>query len=576
VIEKRLENYLEQIYDTIQEQLSFEDSINGLRESDFENAYYIIENALFEYKDKIDFINFLNIPEENEEVKFEESIIDISPYVEILINNYELREKIKNINPSVVEYFNDKNLYYLNYIVKRNIDLNQYKEEIYNIDSDKNAFKFLHNIILKNKIENISELFNKDSLNKNNVFNHYKNLMYEEYHSKLNKVINKEDIHYNHHRFIREIEYIDRPYVESVLTFKKYKHLYNNHKNLNKKDPDYFNILEQNDLEKIDDFFQKVIEKNQIKNYAKRFLGSYLKLMDEESYNIFKLLKEKDISSKEIRKQLSKIALYEDSSILNYSLNKILENKKDTVNSIVEIIKENNLNAEIIMNNELLVIQIKNFEASKNLGLSRWCISTSQSYYDKYLNSQNLRHHIFVYDFNKEETNPEHKFAFTIDSNGEISAAFDNRDYSIIERLKNGKVMDLEKLSNIKMAYIENNEVDNILKNKKEIDLFLLSTFYNPVDIIKSKIDLPKIEFNNVNNKLIDDIIDKSIKNKTVLSDLEQINQIFKFSKKLNINPLKNKNFEEKFERLNEFEKILIKKQYEEIIKENKKIIKNN
>lgn len=567
-IEKRIDNYLEQLEDSIQDQLSFEDPIHGMREDDFYNHFYTIESYIKNYNNEIDFITILNIPEENEEVEFEEAIMDIASSVESIVERHNTIKKLKKVNSNIENLIND-NIYYslIGYLKIQNIDLLDYKEEISNISDIKNSYDVFKNIIFNNINNKIKSLFNESNLNKNSIYKKYNELLKKEYEDKYNKLEDKEEYRfYNNANFFRDLESLSKPFIESILTLKKYKHLYNNYKNLNKNNPDYFNIENVNDIEEIDDFMQAVIERNQIKLYAKRFLGSYLKLMNEESYDIFKIMKEKDIPAEKIREGLSNIALYESSEILNYSLKNIIK-EQSPKNKIVEDIKNTKENIEILKVKDLLVIKINDFHASSAFGSSKWCISTSESYYNRYLKSENA-HHIFVYNLAKEESDPLSKIAFTI-NNGEITDCFNNKDINIKNHLLEGKIINSTLIENILSTY----GLVNDLNKKEKISLIEIKDFYNPIDFLYKK-NIEKL-FDKISDKqLVYDIIELSIKNDSILSNQEKINEIIKFSKYFEVNPLGNKMFKKEFEKLESIEKILLTKKHEEILSESKNISK--
>jgi hypothetical protein len=278
--------------------------------------------------------------------------------------------------------------------------------------------------------------------------------------------------------------------IETFNQYKKYEALFKNHKKLPEDNVLHFDILKNNDIEEIDDFFQLAIERNQIKLYAKRFLGSYLKLMNEDSYDLFRIIKEKDINKNLIRTELQKIALYKDSSTLNNVLNKLINLNNLSVTKIMCDINDKKLDVDFIENKkELLVLTPNDYKSSSALGSSQWCISNSNYYFNNYLNKgNNKRNHVFIYDFNKKESDLLSKIAFTIDSDGQITDAFNKNNKCIKNIIE--QIVPVETLDKIKdrLSYLNKNESNyNIYKKMKDEKIITK-------EMISEKIDNP-IEF---------------------------------------------------------------------------------
>jgi tetratricopeptide (TPR) repeat protein len=75
----------------------------------------------------------------------------------------------------------------------------------------------------------------------------------------------------------------------------------------------------------------------------------------------------------------------------------------------------------IISKPETLMIRINDYNASCKLGSKHWCISTSSSYWNSYVNEFTSQY--FVYDFTKDISDKEHLLGATISPSGEITSA---------------------------------------------------------------------------------------------------------------------------------------------------------
>lgn len=254
--------------------------------------------------------------------------------------------------------------------------------------------------------------------------------------------------------------------AETFKTYKRYEELFKNYKKLPKDDELYFDILDHDRIEDINDLATKIIEKNKTKLYAKRFLGSYMKLMDEESHKAFEVIREKDMSPSLIREELSKIALFKTTENLNVALKKIINLNSLSVTKITSNINDNILNVDFIEKNENSLILIPNDkEASNALGSNKWCISNSDYYFNNYLKKGgNQRYHVFIYDFEREERDPLSKIGITIDENKRITDAFNNINTSIKSNIN-------EILGKDKIKKIEE-KIDYLIKNKHNYKIF--------------------------------------------------------------------------------------------------------
>ena len=83
----------------------------------------------------------------------------------------------------------------------------------------------------------------------------------------------------------------------------------------------------------------------------------------------------------------------------------------------------------IIANPELLMLKVNDFPTSHNIGSPHWCISTSQSYWNSYVNEFTQQY--FIYDFTKDISDIKHMIGATISPNGKISHAHFADDSSV-------------------------------------------------------------------------------------------------------------------------------------------------
>ena len=84
------------------------------------------------------------------------------------------------------------------------------------------------------------------------------------------------------------------------------------------------------------------------------------------------------------------------------------------------------------------MIRVNDYKASCKIGSKHWCISTSQSMWDSYVND--FTNQYFVYDFTKDISDIRHMIGTTVSPGGKITSghwADDStiRDLSVLDDL---------------------------------------------------------------------------------------------------------------------------------------------
>lgn len=433
---------------------------------------------LLKMKKEIEVENFHNEYQEqyrqysNEEKKFSEN------------ENIYIREMIENkIDKEYNDKVNDKDYkagseFGYDYTRVLREKFFEYKKNQKLLEQNKN-FKLENNKTEEELIKNVIICtFKQKNINNLNEQINFTNKKVNPYYKHLLKIIEKESDEYlkdklaysfnnpNHLLNSYELLNISNKVIDTFKTYKKYEELFKNYKKLPKDNELHFDILAHDRIEDIDDLANEIIEKNKTKFYAKRFLGSYMKLMNEESHKLFEVLREKDMSPSLIRKELSKIALFETSEDLNVALKKTIELDSLSVTKITCNILDNNLDVELIEEDKNSLMLIPNdMKSSRALGSNAWCISNKEYYFNNYLNKGgNQRYHVFIYDFEREESDPLSKIAITINENKQITDAFNNVNTNIKHKIN-------EVLGEDKLRKIEE-KVDYLLQNKHNYTVF--------------------------------------------------------------------------------------------------------
>lgn len=185
--------------------------------------------------------------------------------------------------------------------------------------------------------------------------------------------------------------------------------------------------------EDLDDKMSRKIKDHKVNQYAHSISSNkYMHLYNEESYkiieDIFDLKLKTDVFQDYIGK---KIAAYKNPEQFNEGLNTFLKsfNGFDMQSMLL---KAENAGVQIISeSDDILIIEIENYEQSKLLGSSSWCIVRDESYFNSYTEDGNKQY--FIYDFSYESSDNNSMIGFTLDAEGEHYAAHYKDDDEVNE-----------------------------------------------------------------------------------------------------------------------------------------------
>lgn len=303
-----------------------------------------------------------------------------------------------------------------------------------------------------------------------------------------------------------EYSYINEIYNKFVLNISLLKDL---------------DIFKLDNFEDVDDIINNAIIKHKNKKFCLSFISKkYKKLIDEKTYELFGILLENKINRETIQECFIKtIAAFNNKDEFNYSLEQFVfsVNNIKSKNFIINYCHDNNIDILYNENNEI-VIKINNFENSKILGSSSWCISRHGHSFYNYLknkndflsnilnsifNLENTSYFLFHYNFNKKPYDKDFILGYTI-INNEFYIAYDNHN-KLTHKYSNPNIAKLLKKDN-------NFSVDDILLKSKDIEdsliinYFLISKYIpNELDYYVQNHDVNILDlFNFANKKHLD------------------------------------------------------------------------
>ena len=184
-------------------------------------------------------------------------------------------------------------------------------------------------------------------------------------------------------------------------------------------------------IEGLTDKIEKSIKNYKVKNLATSIMSNkYKHLYSEACIPFFETMFDSNFSQSQVQDFIGKkIASCKNSEdFLKYIesiVNKIFTFSKEKLEA--DLLKSSS--AEIIIDSDdIVVLKINEFNDSKLLGTSNWCISRENYYFDDYAKNNNQ---YFVYDFSKDTTDPLSLIGLTLFKDGRIKASHDKQDYSI-------------------------------------------------------------------------------------------------------------------------------------------------
>ena len=191
-----------------------------------------------------------------------------------------------------------------------------------------------------------------------------------------------------------------------------------------------FNLNEYKDttLESLDDIMSHKIKKAQVIKYAHSITSSkYKNLYDSNTYELFREIKDSGVSQSKIQEMVGKkIAAYKTSDEFNTGLQKILDSINNFDPDIISD-KSKNLNINTLYKEDnVYVFKIDNFEQSKAIGSTSWCISRHEHYFESY--TENNAVQLFIFDFNKSSKDNKSMIGITLYSDGSYNTAHDKND----------------------------------------------------------------------------------------------------------------------------------------------------
>ena len=253
--------------------------------------------------------------------------------------------------------------------------------------------------------------------------------------------------------------------------------------------------LTYDNFEKLDDDINRAIIYNEDLKFAKSFISNkYIHLLDDEGIKLFGEIRKHESSHSKIQEYLTKkIAAYKTPQEFNEALKKLLNSLAGNFDSDTISIEVESKGGEIVhQDKNCIIAKIPNFEVSKKLGSTSWCISRNASYWKQYVNNYGIQYFVWTFSLkdprkyktlNLNVSDNRSLIGITVDFNGRVTAAHDKSDDDIFYSYTYEKILG----DNIK--YIKGptkEDIINCVKNGYIPTYHILSKFeISTEDILK-------------------------------------------------------------------------------------------
>ncbi len=181
-------------------------------------------------------------------------------------------------------------------------------------------------------------------------------------------------------------------------------------------------------LEQLDDDMHAIIREHKFEQYANSIISNkYKPLYNKTTYKSLKVLFDMNISRSVLQDMIGKkMAAIKTSKELNDAI-KLLINTLNTFTMDKVKLKVIANNAKIVSEDDnILIIEVTNFNQAKVLGSPSWCISRNSYHFENYV-SRNSRQ-LFVYNFNKNGKEASSMIGITLDSSYRMTAGHTKTD----------------------------------------------------------------------------------------------------------------------------------------------------
>jgi len=190
------------------------------------------------------------------------------------------------------------------------------------------------------------------------------------------------------------------------------------HEDILKNNKVNYTVFADKDFEAIDDYISHIVHEHKVKAYANSlFSNKYKHLMNDEALGYFRELYDLEFPVQNLKKSIgSKIAAIKTQEDFTFVVKQLYGTLSGFNYDAKKTMAEQYGAREVSYKDDVLVLEIENYDQSKKLGSSSWCIVRDSVYFDDYVRDD--RRQFFIYDFSKKEIDNDAMIGITLDKNG--------------------------------------------------------------------------------------------------------------------------------------------------------------
>ena len=185
-------------------------------------------------------------------------------------------------------------------------------------------------------------------------------------------------------------------------------------------------------IEDAEDEITTILMENEVNKIIKNITSlKNIDLFDKSARSLIKEVINQKIKVEILQDYIGKkMGRFNNSEELNESLKLFLNSFGYSYDGILK--KAENYNTKIMYEKDnVIILEIDNYEQSSYLGSASWCISSYPHYFESYVDKEAGNKQFFIYDFNKESTDPRSLIGITLSKDSRYITSHEKNDESI-------------------------------------------------------------------------------------------------------------------------------------------------
>jgi hypothetical protein len=433
-----IERFLECLEESIAEQASFEDSLHGTSEDSMHSMHSDLGKLLVPNIYDIDWVEVFSLPIDMEEYEVDLAMCDALSMAEHEVSSAQVRQKLLFLPVELLAQYDAFDYRFIQALNVRECGLVMERlQEVVNAretlsDQLIQCYRDVVNKTLaqffRDSTRHCDPLYSKT----NELFEHQYINAYSGYLKRIKTgkrlffTPNSQDLINNLHA----LSELTARFSDLLSDMNINKHLFRQLACLPRNDQNKFDIQKFTSLEQLDDYVQAQFMRQKSRKYAKRFLRSYMSLLDNEGERLFGDLQRMSLSDEAVSKGLSSVAACQSSEDLNLLLDCLSNDIGRIYLSAKEWAQKDEFAVTVLhesADQHFMAILVESHKALKDIGAASWCVTRSASYFVDYTSRKNA-HQLVLIDRRVNALRANSVIGITMLRNGKASCIFDRNN----------------------------------------------------------------------------------------------------------------------------------------------------